>query len=160
MVVPCAAVEAGARVLLVSSSGGVLLDLLALRGWWSRRDRCWLVVDGPDTREALAGERVEHGSELSPRQALRIPVEVIRSWRLVRREGIGCVITSGSGIAIPVFLAARLRGIPCLWLETRNVVARPGLAARLGGALATAVLVQHPRLLGRHRRAVHLGELY
>lgn len=27
------------RVLLVSSSGGVLLDLLALRPWWSRHDQ-------------------------------------------------------------------------------------------------------------------------
>jgi hypothetical protein len=26
------------RILLVTSSGGVLLDLLGLRAWWSRHD--------------------------------------------------------------------------------------------------------------------------
>ncbi len=160
MVVSSAAVEDGERLLLVSSGGGVLLDLLALEGWWSDHDRTWLVVDGPDTRDALAGEDVRHAAELGPRQVLRIPAAVVASWCLLGREQVGCVLTAGSGVAVPVFVAARLRGIPCLWLETRNVLTGPGLAARVGGALASAVLVQHRRLLGRHRRAVHVGELY
>ena len=43
------------RVLLVSSSGGVLPDLLALRPWWGRYVAGWVAVDAPDTRELLAG---------------------------------------------------------------------------------------------------------
>ncbi len=46
------------RILMVSSTGGVLLDLLALRPWWSRHQVSWVAVPGPDTREVLGGERV------------------------------------------------------------------------------------------------------
>ena len=43
------------RVLLVSSSGGVMPDLLALGPWWGRYDVRWVAVDALDTRELLAG---------------------------------------------------------------------------------------------------------
>src|SRR5215213_1588105 len=57
----------GRRILLVSSSGGVLLDLLGLRPWWSRHDVSWVAVPAPDTREVLGGERVSWTEELTPR---------------------------------------------------------------------------------------------
>lgn len=148
------------EVLLVSSSGGVLLDLLALRSWWERLDRRWLVVDAPDTRDALVGEVVEHAPELSPTSIADLVGAVRRSWVRLGGDDVILVMTAGSGVAVPVFIAARMRGIPCLWLETRNVLTGPGLAARLGMALSTAVVVQHRRLLARHRRAVFVGELY
>jgi hypothetical protein len=37
------------RILLVSSSGGVLLDLLALEPWWSRYDAIWAAMRAADT---------------------------------------------------------------------------------------------------------------
>lgn len=157
--VASAAVPGGA-VLLVSSSGGVLLDLLALRPWWERHERHWLVVDAPDTREVLADERVTTAPELAPADVPALVRATLAARRLLRTEAVGCVVSAGSGIAVPVFLAARLAGVPAFWLETRNVLTGPGLAARLGGGLASAVLVQHRELLGRNRRAVLLDALY
>lgn len=46
------------RILLVSSSGGVLLDLLALGPWWSRHHAVWAVVKAANSVSALAGQRV------------------------------------------------------------------------------------------------------
>lgn len=148
------------RVLLVSSSGGVLLDLLALRPWWARHDRLWLAVDAADTRDVLADEDVRWTTETNPLAAGRLAAATVEARRLLRDEGVGCVVTAGSGVAVPVFVAARIAGVPSFWLETRNVLDGPGLAARVGGGLASAVLVQHRSLLGRHRRAVLLEDLY
>jgi hypothetical protein len=148
------------RVLLVSSSGGVLLDLLALRPWWEKRSRLWLTVDAADTRDVLAGEDVRHATDTSPLAVPVLTAATVRAWRLLRAERVTCVVTAGSGIAVPVFVAARLAGVPSFWLETRNVLGGSGLAARFGGGLASAMLVQHRSLLGRHRRAVLLDDLY
>ena len=61
------------RILVVSSSGGVLLDLMAMRPWWTRHDVSWVAVDAPDTRELLDGARVTWASELTPSR----PVDVV-----------------------------------------------------------------------------------
>jgi hypothetical protein len=148
------------RVLLVSSSGGVLLDLLALRPWWAAKERLWLVVDAPDTSDALAGEAVVFAPEVRPSSPAALLRGTARALRLLRRERIGCVVTAGSGIAVPVFAAAAVLRVPSFWLETRNVLDASGLAARLGGRLATSMLVQHPSLLAAHSRAALLDELY
>jgi len=79
---------------------------------------------------------------------------------LAHTEHPDVIVSAGSGVAVGVFIAARLVGIPALWLETFNIVDRPGIASRVCGRLAAAVLVQRPALLASRPRAVLLGELY
>jgi hypothetical protein len=146
--------------MLVSSSGGVLLDLLALAPWWRRHDVSWVAVDAPDTREVLAGESVVWPPELRPRQCGAVLPATVRARRVLRASRIELVVSAGSGIAVPWFLAAWSAGISTVWVTTFNVVGRPGLAARLCARLASRVVVQHADLLAMHRRAVHVGELY
>ena len=45
----------GLRVMIVSGSGGVLLDTIALRPWWERHTTSWVAVRAADTEIALAG---------------------------------------------------------------------------------------------------------
>ena len=54
------------RVLLVSSSGGVLTDLLGMRAFWERLDRRWVAVSAADTRELLAAESVDWADDVTP----------------------------------------------------------------------------------------------
>jgi len=148
------------RVLLVSSSGGVLLDLLALRPWWSRHGACWVTVRAPDTTALLAGERVYWEREQSAGRPAGVLAAVARAVRILRRERPDLIISAGSGVAVGVFIAARLMRVPALWLETFNIVGAPGVASRLCGRLAAAILVQRPSLAASRPRAVLLGELY
>jgi UDP-N-acetylglucosamine:LPS N-acetylglucosamine transferase len=148
------------RVLLVSSSGGVLPDLLALRPWWGRYDASWVAVDAPDTRELLAGERVRWTPELSPGRPDRVLAALPAAWVALRKSRVDLVVSAGSGVAVPWFLAARTAGVRAVWVETFNIVDRAGLAARLCARLASQVVVQRPHLLARHRRAVDVGELW
>jgi UDP-N-acetylglucosamine:LPS N-acetylglucosamine transferase len=148
------------RVLLVSSSGGVLPDLLALRPWWDRYDAGWVAVDAPDTRELLAGERVRWTPELSPSRPGQVLAAIPAARATLRTSRVDLVISAGSGVAVPWFLAARLAGVRAVWVETFNIVDRAGLAARLCARLATQVVVQRPHLLEQHRRAVNVGELW
>jgi hypothetical protein len=148
------------RVLLVSSSGGVLLDLLALKPWWSRHDVCWVAVHAEDTVALLAGQRVHWEREQSAHRPLGVLGAVMRSLRILRRERPDVIISAGTGVAVGVFLAARLLRVPALWLETFNIVDAAGSASRICGRLAAAVLVQRSSLAGMRPRAVLIGELY
>jgi hypothetical protein len=148
------------RVLLVSSSGGVLLDLLALKPWWSRHSVSWLAVRAPDTAVLLKGERVHWEREQSARRPLPLLTATWRALKVLRAERSDLIISAGSGIAVGVFIAARLLRVPALWLETFNIVGTPGIASTMCGKLADAVLVQRPSLVNSRPRAVLLGELY
>lgn len=152
--------DGGYRVLLVSSSGGVLLDLIALRPWWSRQQVAWVCVRAPDTESLLAGQRVHWEPEQSFRRPLRVLAAAVRALAILRAERPQLIISAGTGVAVGVFLAGRLLRIPAVWLETFNIVAEPGVASRICGGLAAAVLVQRPELLRSRRRAVFVGELY
>jgi hypothetical protein len=152
--------ERSAEVLLVSSSGGVLLDVLALAPWWRDRPHRWVCVSAPDSLELLAGDAVSWQPELRPAAVLAVARAAVQALRSLRRQRVAMVVSAGSGIAVPWFLAAYLCRIPRVWVETFNVVGRPGLASRFCASLASAVLVQHPHLVARHRRAVLVGELY
>lgn len=148
------------RILLVSSSGGVLLDLLALRPWWERHDAAWIAVRAADTEVALAGQRVHWQPELSTRTRLRLLPAAVRAVRILLRERPDVVVSAGTGVAVGVFAAARLLRVPALWLETLNMTGSSGAAARICSRLSAAVLVQRPALLAARRRAVLIGELY
>jgi len=148
------------RILLVSSSGGVLLDLLALRPWWSRYDTAWVAVPAPDTREVLTGQRVTWAGELKPSQPFALARAVLAARAHLRRDRIDLVVSAGTGVAVPYFLAARLTGVTAWWVETLNVLAGAGIAARICARAGHLVVVQHSAMLGDYPRALFVGELY
>jgi UDP-N-acetylglucosamine:LPS N-acetylglucosamine transferase len=148
------------RVLLVSSAGGVLLDVLALEPWWSEQVTVWAAVRKQDTDSRLRGASVHWIRELPTNRPWLFPGALIHAGRILWAERPDVIVSAGSGAAAPFFLLATLGRIPTVWLSTFNLVRTPGIAARLCGRLATAVLVQRSSMLVAHPRAVVIGELY
>jgi len=148
------------RLVVVSSSGGVLLDVLALRPWLARHDVTWVAPRAADTDVLLRDERVRWEPERDARDLPRLPLDVARAVRGLRAERAECIVSAGTGIAVSWFVAASLLGIPKLWLDTFNFVERPGRVARVCGKLADAVLTQWPSTHPTRRRAIALGPLY
>jgi Oligosaccharide biosynthesis protein Alg14 like len=148
------------RIVLVSSSGGVLLDLLGLESWWHDHDVHWVAVRAPDTVDRLEGHAVTWVTEVKPADVIALGKALVQAWRVLRRHRPDLMLSAGSGVAVPWFLVGAVLRVPTYWVETFNVIGRPGLAARVCGRLAKSVLVQHQHLLYRRRRAVYVGHLY
>jgi hypothetical protein len=148
------------HILAISSSGGVLLELLALRPWFDRHEIAWVAVRAPDTEAALADANVQWIAETERGS----PGSVVRSftsaWRVLGEQRPDLIISAGTGVAVGFYLAARLRGVPSLWIDTFNLVGRPGRVARLCGHLALATLVQRADLVDLRPRGIFVGELY
>jgi hypothetical protein len=157
---PRAPIERAKRLLIVSSSGGVLLDVLALEPWWSRYDAAWAVVEAADTASALAGHRVHWIWETSIRNPLAIFPGLARAWRILRGERPELIVSAGSGPAISFFLVARVLGIPTFWVSTLNVLTTPGISAKICARLSSRVLLQQSSMLGAHPNGLVIGELY
>ena len=148
------------KVLMISSSGGVLLDLLALEPWWKQHTVSWAVVKAADTETALSSHTIHWMKERRLSHPLGAIAGVMQSMTILRAVRPDIVVSAGSGVAIGFFLAAKILRIPSFWLETFNIIDSPGVSGRLCSRLASAVLVQRPSMLKAHPKAIVLGELY
>ena len=148
------------NVLLVSSSGGVLLDLLALEPWWNRHRTTWAAVSAEDTRTALPGDRVYWVKEQTLQRPFAAIAGLLEASRVLRTVRPNVIVSAGSGVAIGFFVAAKLLRIPTFWIETFNFIETPSITGRICSRLASEILVQRPSMLEAHPGAVLLGELY
>ncbi len=69
---------------------------------------------------------------------IKLGVSIIQAWRLLGRLRPNCVICAGAYVSLPVGLAASMRGIPLVLMESN---AYPGLAIRRLASRATAIHV-------------------
>lgn len=150
--------ERDGGLLVLSSAGGVLLDALALARSYPGPRR-FVVADALDTREELDGEHALFRPEVLLREPLTLLRELAVAWRSLRQDPPELILSAGTAIAVPWFLAARLLRVPCIWVETLNIVERQGLAARICARSATLVAVQHEDRVAAHLRTVLVGEL-
>ncbi|MEQ6902480.1 UDP-N-acetylglucosamine--LPS N-acetylglucosamine transferase [Nocardioides sp. YIM 152588] len=150
---------AGRPVLLVSSQGGHLAHLLALRSWWERQDRVWVCPETPDVIDRLDGERVIPSHWPTTRNATNLVRNGLLARRVLRRVRPAVVVSSGAGVAVPFFVYARAMGIPTVFIEVYDRVDTPTLTGRLCGPFTTRRLVQWPSQLELYPDAHLVGPL-
>ncbi|MGH3024809.1 MAG: PssD/Cps14F family polysaccharide biosynthesis glycosyltransferase [Gaiellaceae bacterium] len=151
-------------VLLVCSTGGHLLQLLALRGAWEGFSHVWVTFDKSDARSLLAKERVvfAHGPTnrnfglLAARNLLRNALTAVRLLRAVRPK---VVLTTGAGVAVPFAWAGRLLGARVVYVESLTRIERPSLSCRLIAPVASRIYAQWPELTEAVPKARYVGNV-
>jgi UDP-N-acetylglucosamine:LPS N-acetylglucosamine transferase len=129
-------------VLLVSTQGGHLAHLIALRGWWEGKDRLWVCPDSPDVLDRLAGERVVPSYSPTTRNLPNLLRNLALAVRVLRSERPALVVSAGAGVAVPFFVAAWALGIPSVFIEVYDRVDTPTMTGRLCGPFTTRRMVQ------------------
>jgi UDP-N-acetylglucosamine:LPS N-acetylglucosamine transferase len=147
-------------VLLVCSTGGHLLQLVALREAWESRTRAWVTFDKSDARSLLRGEPVAYAHGPTNRN---IP-NLLRNLRLARRL-VGelrpkVVVTTGAGVAVPFAWIARLRGAKVVYVESFTRIDGPSLSCRLIAPVAARIYAQWPELADSYGRARYRGNVF
>ena len=152
------------EVLLVCSTGGHLLQLLALRGAWAEFSRVWVTFDKSDARSLLAEEHVvyAHGPTnrnfglLAVRNLLRNLLGAARLVRVVRPR---VVLTTGAGVAVPYAWIGRLLGARVVYVESLTRIERPSLSCRLIAPVASRIYAQWPELSETVPKARYVGSV-
>lgn len=145
------------RVLLVCSPGGHLQQMLALEPAWRDFERSWVTLPGADVKSLLAEERVTLGHSPTNRSLKNLALNFPFAWRLLRRERPDAILSTGAGLAVPFFVAARALGIRTVYVESVTRTESLSLSGRMVYPLAGCFFVQWPAVAERFKRARYEG---
>jgi beta-1,4-N-acetylglucosaminyltransferase len=149
-----------ADLLLVCSSGGHLIQLVALRDAWERFTRVWVTFDKSDARSLLANERVHYAYGPTNRSVKNLLRNLFVAWRVVRDARPRVVVTTGAGVAVPFAWVARLRGATVVYVESLARIEGPSLSYRLIAPIARRRYVQWPELAQALPRTRFVGNVF
>jgi UDP-N-acetylglucosamine:LPS N-acetylglucosamine transferase len=145
------------KIMLVTSSGGHLAQLVTLRSWWEGYERLWVTFDTPDAVSLLKDERVVWANHPTNRN---IP-NLIRNFFLaiaeLRRERPDLIVSTGAGVALPFFLLGKFFGAKLVYIEVFDRVTTPTLTGRLVEPFVDKFLVQWPEQQEIYRKAEYWG---
>lgn len=147
-------------VLLVSSSGGHLLQLSQLKDIWDPSDRVWVTFDRTDSRSLLRGEHVKFAYHPTNRNAKNLMRNTALAVRLLRSIRPRAIVTTGAGVAVPFCIVGRLMRIDVVYLESFARVTHPSLTGRLVAPFAQHFFVQWPDMTVHYGRARYLGNVF
>lgn len=134
--------ETDAPVMMVTTQGGHLAQLLALQTWWARYDRLWVAPPTADVDDKLAGERVVHSYYPTTRNAWNAVRNFALAVRILLRERPALVVSAGAGVAVPFFLVAWVLRIPTVFIEVYDRIDSATMTGRLCGPFTTRRFVQ------------------
>jgi UDP-N-acetylglucosamine:LPS N-acetylglucosamine transferase len=136
-----------AQLLLVSSTGGHLLQLLALRDAWEGFGRTWVTFEASDSRVLLADEDdVVWAHSPTNRNVPNLLRNIGLAVRVVRRVRPRVILTTGAGVAVPFVWVGRLLGAKVVYVESLTRIDRPSLSYRLVRPCVGRTYVQWPEL--------------
>lgn len=149
-----------AELLLVCSTGGHLLQLVALRDAWADFSRAWVTFDKSDARSLLAGERVYFAHGPTNRNLKNLLRNLVVAVRVVRQVRPAAMLTTGAGVAVPFAWIARLHGAKVVYVESLARIDGPSLSYRLIAPVASRRYVQWPELARRLPRTRFAGSVF
>ena len=142
----------------MSSTGGHLLQLVALREAWDGFERVWVTFDAPDSRALLAGEEVVHAHSPTNRNVPNLLRNFVLALRVVPRLRPTVIVTTGAGVAVPFAWIGRLFGARVVYVESLTRIDKPSLSYRLIRPVVSRTYVQWPEL--RLRGALYRGTVF
>ena len=144
------------KIGIVSSCGGHLTEIRALRPLYESRDHFYVVNDRITLPPDMEGRTyfIRH----SERDALFV-VNLLEAWRILRRERPALLISTGAGPIVPFALVGKLLGIRCLYIEIGTQIESPSLTGRIMYWLADRFFYQWPALQRYFPKGVYGGTL-
>ena len=130
------------KLMFVSSSGGHLVQLHRLEGWWRKHDRVWVTFDLPDAHSLLEGERIAYAHYPTTRNVPNALRNLSLALQLLRKERPDVVVSSGAGVAFPFFVLAKLMRMKTVYIEVFDRIDSPTLTGRLCHPIADLFLLQ------------------
>ncbi len=136
---------AARRLLLIASTGGHLSQLVRLSpGLNPSEDSLWVTFRSPQSESLLAGKNVLYVPYIRPRDWKGVVRVFVQILRLVRKERFDGAVSTGSALALGAIPAARLGGVPALYIESISRINGPSVTGRtLAASRIVSLRTQH-----------------
>lgn len=85
--------------------------------------------------------------------------DFVESFKILRESRAKAVISAGSGITLPLFIAAKLLGKKTVFVTTWCSVNQPSMASRMCYRFSDLFFVQWPELKKHYPKAIYAGRL-
>lgn len=157
---PSAELEPSRDVLLVASSGGHLLQILQLADLWPKERRHWVTFDKSDAVSLLADEHITWAYHPTNRNVRNLIRNLWLAFRIVRRDEVQAIVTTGAGVAVPFVIVGRLLRVNVVYIESMARITSPSLTGRLVHPFADTFIVQWPELKRFYKHAVSYGTVF
>ena len=124
---------AGPRTLLVAATGGHLEQLFRIRQRFSPAsgETRWVTFDDPQSRSLLKDEDVRHVPYVPPRGYREAAGAFPTAFKILREGRFDRLVSTGAGVALPFFVAARALGVPSHYIESAARADGPSLTGRM-----------------------------
>lgn len=144
------------KVCIVSSCGGHLTEVLALRPAYEAHDHFFILNKRVELSAELVGRThfITHAE-----RDWRVIWNLWQAWRLIRRERPDVILSTGAGPVVPVALVGRLHGIKTVFVETWTRVNAPSLTGRIMYRIAAKYFYQWPQLGKYFPKGVYGGSV-
>ena len=144
------------KICIVSSCGGHLTEVRALRSVYERYEHFYVLNDRILLPKEMEGKTyfVHH----SERDWLFF-VNIWEAWRILRRERPRLILSTGAGPVVPFALIGKIIRIPTVFIETFTRVQRPSLTGRIMYYLADRFFYQWKPLKPFFPKAVYGGPI-
>ncbi|MCF6736931.1 glycosyltransferase [Blastococcus sp. KM273129] len=138
------------RLVLAASTGGHLAQLVRLApGLGASDDSLWVTFRNPQSESLLQGRDVLFVPYIRPRDAKSIARAFLEILPRIRRGSYAAAVSTGAAVALAALPAARLAGVPSLYIESVSRLQGPSLSGRIIAALRFAEMrSQHPGWAG------------
>lgn len=135
----------GEKILFVASTGGHLAQLNRFSDLYSpSEDSMWVSFRTPQSLSILASRRAFFVPYVKPRDIYAIARSFKAIRKVLRDENFDRVISTGAGLAVGAFAAAKIAKTPCRYIESVSRVDGPSLTGKIVQKLRLADLnTQH-----------------
>jgi len=149
------------KICFAASSGGHLEEISRLTDLKEGRECCLITESGVFDTDFC--ERVYYVTKINRKQ-LTFPIEfiklLIKSFLILRKEKVDCVITTGALIGYPVALVGKLMRKKVIYIESFARVDSPSMTGRLTYPIADLFIVQWEEGLKFFPKAVYGGGIF
>lgn len=80
-------------------------------------------------------------------------------WRIWTKYSPKVIVSTGSSIAVPLFVIGKLKGSKLIFIETRAKVYSKTMTGKLVGKISNKIYVQWPEMLSVYPNAEYFGTL-
>lgn len=146
-------------ILLTCSAGGHLTEMRQLELFYGGQKHFFITFKRPDT-ESLARKEQVFFMERPARNPFSTFKAFFQAWKIISREKPELAVSTGADVTVPVCIAAKLQGIPVVFIESYCRPFVPGWSGKIVSLFADRIIYQWPNLKKYYPSGVFAGSIF